>query len=489
MTIALPISAGRSGFTPDLALAYDSGNGNGPFGVGWRCELPSIGRKLDQRLPRYDDTDTFVLSGRDDLVPVPGDTERDGFTVQRYRSRTETSFERVERWTASAGDGPLAHDRHRQRDDDVRHAPRRAASATATASSPGWPAHGGTTGATRMVVDYVADDDTGIAMAAHERQRTPAQRAATRYLATVRYGNRRPNRDASGAAFDPATIDDWLFSVVFDYGDHDWSETTDGDGRRFVTVPGAARRPGTWPARPDPFSTYRAGFELRTYAAVPPGADVPPPARPARARRHAGPLAGADLRRAPGAHPARAPPRRTGTSCVTATATSPPRSPPSRWRTPTCPTRPRWSPPQCEGDDVCAAVLDPATIWTDLDGDGAAGLLEESAGALWYRRNTSPGAPTTASVRAAPAARHRCRGARCTTVARSCSTSTATGRPATSPCSPGPRRRMPAGSGGGGRRPARSTACPPTRSATPNCAGSTSTATVAPTSPAATATR
>jgi len=102
MTIALPISAGRSGFTPELALTYDSGNGNGPFGVGWRCELPSIGRKLDQRLPRYDDTDTFVLTGRDDLVPVPGTTERDGSTVQRYRSRTETSFERVERWTASA---------------------------------------------------------------------------------------------------------------------------------------------------------------------------------------------------------------------------------------------------------------------------------------------------------------------------------------------------------------------------------------------------
>ena len=396
MTIALPISAGRAGFTPDLTLAYDSGNGNGPFGVGWRCELPSIGRKLDQRLPRYDDTDTFVLSGRDDLVPVPGTTERDGFTVQRYRSRTETSFERVERWTASDG---AVHWRTIGVDNVTTMFGTTVASRIGDGdrvvtwlASARWDDRGNA-----MVVDYVADDDTGIAIAAHERHRTPAQRAATRYLATVRYGNRRPNRDASGAAFDPATIDDWLFSLVFDYGDHDWSETTDGDGRRFVTVPGAARRPGTWPARPRPVLHLPSRVRAAHVAAVPPGADVPPPPRPARASRHAGPLAGADLRRAPGAHPARGRHGERARPALTATATSPPRSPPSRWRTRDLPDPTTLEPATVDGDDVCAAVLDPATVWADLDGDGAAGLLEESAGALWYRRNTSPGAPTTAA--------------------------------------------------------------------------------------------
>src|SRR5690349_17159533 len=32
MVVPLPLSPGRSGFTPALRLAYDSGSGNGPFG-------------------------------------------------------------------------------------------------------------------------------------------------------------------------------------------------------------------------------------------------------------------------------------------------------------------------------------------------------------------------------------------------------------------------------------------------------------------------
>ena len=35
LSIPLPLSPGRSGFTPALALAYDSGAGSGPYGLGW----------------------------------------------------------------------------------------------------------------------------------------------------------------------------------------------------------------------------------------------------------------------------------------------------------------------------------------------------------------------------------------------------------------------------------------------------------------------
>jgi len=37
--------SGRSGFGPQLSLSYDSGAGNGPFGLGWNLSLPSITRK------------------------------------------------------------------------------------------------------------------------------------------------------------------------------------------------------------------------------------------------------------------------------------------------------------------------------------------------------------------------------------------------------------------------------------------------------------
>src|SRR5512134_1245589 len=73
MTVPIATSPGRSGFGPQLNLSYDSGSGNGPFGFGWSLSLPSINRKTDKGLPRYRDpkeSDTFILSGAEDLVPV-----------------------------------------------------------------------------------------------------------------------------------------------------------------------------------------------------------------------------------------------------------------------------------------------------------------------------------------------------------------------------------------------------------------------------------
>jgi len=72
-TIPIFTSPGRSGFYPKLSLAYDSGAGNGPFGLGWSLSVPSITRKTDKGLPRYEDaeeSDVFILSEAEDLVPT-----------------------------------------------------------------------------------------------------------------------------------------------------------------------------------------------------------------------------------------------------------------------------------------------------------------------------------------------------------------------------------------------------------------------------------
>ncbi|TMQ05472.1 MAG: hypothetical protein E6J91_40500, partial [Deltaproteobacteria bacterium] len=97
VTVPIFFSEGRGKFCPQLALSYDSGAGNGVFGLGWSIGLPSISRRLDKRLPRYDDGDVFVLAGAEDLVPV-GAAVRDGFEVTRYRPRVEDGFLRIERW-------------------------------------------------------------------------------------------------------------------------------------------------------------------------------------------------------------------------------------------------------------------------------------------------------------------------------------------------------------------------------------------------------
>jgi virulence plasmid B protein len=121
ITVPIATSPGRSGFGPQLALSYDSGAGNGPYGFGWNLSLPSITRKTDKGLPRYEDadeSDVFILSGAEDLVPVfktdpitgefvtdaegnfvYDESPRDGYLVRRYRPRIEGLFVRIERWT------------------------------------------------------------------------------------------------------------------------------------------------------------------------------------------------------------------------------------------------------------------------------------------------------------------------------------------------------------------------------------------------------
>src|SRR6266508_6906274 len=63
ISVPLATSPGRAGFGPQLSLSYDSGAGNGPFGFGWSLSLPSITRKTDKGLPRYQDAeeaDVFI---------------------------------------------------------------------------------------------------------------------------------------------------------------------------------------------------------------------------------------------------------------------------------------------------------------------------------------------------------------------------------------------------------------------------------------------
>lgn len=87
--IALP--AGRNGFQPELSLVYSTGNGNGPFGMGWNLNVPGVTRKTSEGLPRYvDDLDTFILSGAEDLVAVDAQSDQ-----TRYRPRTEGLFARI----------------------------------------------------------------------------------------------------------------------------------------------------------------------------------------------------------------------------------------------------------------------------------------------------------------------------------------------------------------------------------------------------------
>lgn len=274
LTVPLPASSGRSGFGPQLSLSYDSGSGNGPFGFGWSLSLPAVTRKTDKGLPRYldgDESDTFIVSGAEDLCPVlDGAGERISlvrtvhgtvYRVHPYRPRTEGLFARIERWTRQ--DDGTTHWRTITRDNvttlfgvdensriaDPR-APLRIFSylISLTFDDRGNATH----------YEYAPEDPAGVdTAAAHEANRSDVDRRAQRYPKRIRYGNTMPYFHGWAPAGAPTPLPgDWNFEVVFDYGDH----------RPDAPVP--VRVPAVdpaWPVRPDPFSSHRAGFEVRTY--------------------------------------------------------------------------------------------------------------------------------------------------------------------------------------------------------------------------------
>jgi RHS repeat-associated protein len=278
MTVPITTSPGRSGFGPQLSLSYDSGAGNGPFGLGWNLSLPSITRKTDKGLPRYQDAgdpDVFILSGAEDLVPEfkkneKGEWVKDGgnfvreeevrgdYLVRRYRPRIEGLFARIERWT-NANNPTDVFWRSISKDNVTTLYGKTIESRIADPSDE-----------SRIFSWLICEsyDDKGNAIhygyksensdlvqlsAASEKNRS---RSAQRYLKRIKYGNKTPHTLSE----DLALRNDWLFEVVFDYGEH-YSENIQGEPTG-VHAEDTLRQ---WGVREDPFSTYRAGFEVRTY--------------------------------------------------------------------------------------------------------------------------------------------------------------------------------------------------------------------------------
>jgi hypothetical protein len=86
-------------------LSYDSGSGSGPFGWGWTVSTPAIARKTEKDgLPRYLESDVFVLSGHEDLVSV---REPDGRLFQDRKSAPGSLAKSKEVAAPSAGGSGL----------------------------------------------------------------------------------------------------------------------------------------------------------------------------------------------------------------------------------------------------------------------------------------------------------------------------------------------------------------------------------------------
>ncbi|MDP3597943.1 MAG: SpvB/TcaC N-terminal domain-containing protein, partial [Nitrospirota bacterium] len=274
MSVPLATSPGRSGFGPQLSLSYNSGAGNGPFGLGWNLALPVITRKTDKGLPRYRDgqhSDVFLLSSVEDLVPVLEARGREWhprlldqrlngrpYRVELFRPRVEGLFARIERWTNPADVSDVFW-RSISRDNVTTWYGKSAESRILDPADPSriysWLICESYDDKGNLIVyGYKAENSQRVTVSTlHEANRSDVTRSANRHIKRICYGNRTPYRpDLISTAPTPLPRD-WLFEVVFDYGEHD------------TDMPDPVEEAQPWIARRDPFSMYRPTFEVRTY--------------------------------------------------------------------------------------------------------------------------------------------------------------------------------------------------------------------------------
>lgn len=269
LNIPLPITPGRQGFAPSLGLGYSSGAGNGIFGLGWSLNLQQIARKTDKGIPTYRDEDVFIFSGAEDLVPYliedgPGNWVKDiqtsgDYTITRYRPRLTSDHSRIEMiehsahgtyWRVMTADnvttlyGRTPETRISDPEDE------------------------------RKVFKWLPEfsyDDKGNwirysykgenleqvpDLLQEKNRRNGLQPFTNLYLKRINYGNVQPYLPDPDLPYDPSDPGDdtCYFELVFDYGEHD------------TVTPLPAEAPDlSWTLREDPFSSYRSGFEIRTY--------------------------------------------------------------------------------------------------------------------------------------------------------------------------------------------------------------------------------
>ncbi|HMN29600.1 MAG TPA: SpvB/TcaC N-terminal domain-containing protein, partial [Caldilineaceae bacterium] len=279
MTVPIATSPGRSGFGPQLSLSYDSGAGNGPFGLGWTLSHPAITRKTDKGLPRYQDaenSDVFILSGAEDLVPVLKQDAQGNWTpeelppriihdstyrIRRYRPRVEGLFARIERWT-NQDDATDSFWRSISKDNITtwygKSSESRITDPTDKTHIFSWLICQSYDDKGNVITyHYKAENGESVDLAqAHEQNRGDElddRRKTNRYLKYIRYGNHAPYlpKLVAGAPWPEPPGNQWYFEVVFDYGEHDPSNPPPQEA-------------STWPARQDSFSSYRSTFEVRT---------------------------------------------------------------------------------------------------------------------------------------------------------------------------------------------------------------------------------
>lgn len=268
-SLPFPTTPARNDMAPTIGLSYNSGAGNGPFGIGWSASIPMIKRKTDNQIPQYghgECEDIFMFSESEDLQPwlnedggnwTPDITDTPDFLVQRFRPRIEGGFSRIEYitdkdtdqqyWKVTSRNNVTTFFGHSS-------SARIADPADATRIYAWFPEFSYDDKGNWIQYFYKSEDTENVSDSLHEQNRLNDLAAfANSYLKRIRYGNVVAHYPATPFAPElPAPSAEFRFELVLDYGEHHPETPTPAEET-------------SWSSRPDAFSTHRAGFEIRTW--------------------------------------------------------------------------------------------------------------------------------------------------------------------------------------------------------------------------------
>lgn len=264
-SVQIPLPGGRNNVGPGLSLNYNSSSRNSAFGIGWSLAgLSFISIDTKKGLPKYDGTDAYAFNGGISLIPAlvkdgagwkQHIDETPGYWIYYYRPKAENAFIRFAKWVRK--DNRTVHWRTTTGDnavsvygirDGIVCNPKKRENIFIWLLEEQYDNQGNA-----ALFEYKTENSDGIDFrrpSEHRRIKDGIENGfAQKYPDRVLYGNSVPVLPDQPVP--PANK--WLFEAVFDYGG-------------FEHRPYETNTPsGTWTTRPDPFSVYNPGFEIRTY--------------------------------------------------------------------------------------------------------------------------------------------------------------------------------------------------------------------------------
>lgn len=253
LSIPIPSTACR-GMSPQLSIQYSTGNANSSYGYGWSLSLSHISRQTTKGVPRYDDSDTFLLAGDDYLIKDlksenPDVTINDKtYGTTRYVPRVEGNFSLIDLYI-------------NKEDDTDQFWKVTSASNTVTIFGKSESAKvfdpKDASRIFKWLPEEVYDDKGNHRIYIYSKDSAGSRNQnAEAYLSKVKYGNQIPIVDGSlvlGTAKALLSEVQWHFEIGFDYGEYDLSPTR-------LDNYSTSKKPDV---RLDSFSEYVAGFEIR----------------------------------------------------------------------------------------------------------------------------------------------------------------------------------------------------------------------------------